>query len=134
MLFLIRNCSEITIHDIIGSLTDICWYDTINIVAVIKVKADGVSIMLKILDEKEVKTDEEIEEQYKDCKYLYIIDSYDKIVDHNGYLYCISTSDDSFNELIAAREKLRSMGKLCVLGGSYNNGGAVGVQYEYKGQ
>lgn len=90
--------------------------------------------MLKILDEKELKTDDEIEELYKDCKYLYIIDSYDKLVEHNGYLYCVSTSDDSFDQLIDEREKLRLMGKLCVLGGSYNNGGAAGVQYEYKEQ
>ena len=88
--------------------------------------------MLKILDEKTLKNDYEIEEQYKDCKYLYIIDSHDKIVDHNGYLYCVSTSDDSFDELIDERDRLEDEGKICVLGGSYNNGGAVGVQYEYK--
>ncbi len=88
--------------------------------------------MLKILDEKTLKNDYEIEEQYKDCKYLYIIDSYDKIVDHNGYLYCVSTSDDSFDELIDEIDRLEEEGKICVLGGSYNNGGAVGVQYEYK--
>ena len=89
--------------------------------------------MLKILEEKVLKTNDEMEKQYKDCKYLYIIDSYDKLTDHNGYLYCVSTSDDSFDQLIDEREKLRLRGKLCVLGGSYNNGGAVGVQYEYKG-
>ena len=83
--------------------------------------------MLKMLDEKVLRSDDEMEDLYKDCKYLYIIDSYDKIVDHNGYLYCVSTSIDQ-------REKLRAEGKLCVLGGSYNNGGAVGVQYEYKEQ
>ncbi len=27
--------------------------------------------MLKILDEKVLKTDEEIRKQYKDCKYIY---------------------------------------------------------------
>jgi hypothetical protein len=89
--------------------------------------------MLKILDEKTLKNDYEIEQQYKDCKYLYIIDSYDKIVDHNGYLYCVSTSDDSFDELIDERDRLEEEGRICVLGGSYNNGGAIGVQYEYKG-
>ena len=80
-----------------------------------------------------MKNDYEIEQQYKDCKYLYIIDSYDKIVDHNGYLYCVSTSDDSFDELIDERDRLEEEGRICVLGGSYNNGGAIGVQYEYKG-
>lgn len=89
--------------------------------------------MLKILDEKTLKNDYEIEEQYKDCKYLYIIDSYDKMIDHSGYLYCVSTSDDSFDELIDERDRLEEEGRICVLGGSYNNGGAIGVQYEYKG-
>ncbi len=64
---------------------------------------------------------------------LYIIDSYDKLIDHNGYLYCVSTSDDSFDALIDERDRLTDEGRICVLGGSYNNGGAVGVQYEYKG-
>lgn len=88
--------------------------------------------MLKILDEKVLKTDGEIEEQYKDCKYVYTIDSYDNIVDDGGYLYCVSTSDDSYMELIHERDRLEDEGKICVLGGSYNNGGAVGVQYEYR--
>ncbi len=90
--------------------------------------------MLKILDEKILRTGDDIEEQYKDCKYLTIIDSYDKIADDDGYLYCVSTSDDSFDELNKERERLEDEGRICVLGGSYNNGGAVGVQYEYKGQ
>lgn len=88
--------------------------------------------MLKILDEKILRSDDDIEREYKDCKYLYIIESPDRLIDHNGYLYCVSTSDESFDQLIDEREKLRTEGRLCVLGGSYNNGGAVGVQYEYK--
>lgn len=60
--------------------------------------------MLKMLDEKVLRSDDEMEDLYKDCKYLYIIDSYDKIVDHNGYLYCVSTSNDSFDQLIDQRE------------------------------
>lgn len=90
--------------------------------------------MLQILDEKVLKTDDEIEELYKDCKYLYIIDSYDKVIDDEGYLYCVSTSEDSYGQLYEIRDKLRNEGKICVVGGSYNNGGAIGVQYEYQGQ
>ena len=89
--------------------------------------------MLKILDEKVLRTDDDIEEQYKDCKYLYVIDSYDKLIDDEGYLYCVSTSEESYGKLYEIRDKLRDEGKLCVVGGSYNNGGAIGVQYEYKG-
>ena len=98
----------------------------------VRSKQEGKIIMLKILDEKVLKTDSEIAELYKDCKYVYIIDSYDKVVDDEGYLYCVSTSDDSFVALIDERDRLEDEGKICVLGGSYNNGGAVGVQYEIK--
>lgn len=91
------------------------------------------NIMLKILDEKVLKTDEEIRRLYKNCKYVYIIDSYDKVGDDEGYLYCVSMSDDSYDELINERDRLEDNGKICVLGGNYNNGGAVGVQYEIKG-
>lgn len=90
--------------------------------------------MLKILDEKVFKSDSEIEDQYENCKYIYIMDSYDNIVDDGGYLYCVSTSDDSYMDLIRERERLENEGKICVLGGSYNNGGGIGVQYEYKEQ
>ncbi|MDE7477382.1 MAG: hypothetical protein K2M91_05440 [Lachnospiraceae bacterium] len=90
--------------------------------------------MLKILDEKILRTDDEIEDMYRDCKYLCIIDSWDKIGENNGYLYCVSTSKESFDELYDVRDKLRDEGKCCVIGGSYNNGGAIGVQYEYAGE
>ena len=39
--------------------------------------------MLQILDEKVLKTDDEIERLYRNCKYLCIIDSYDKLADNN---------------------------------------------------
>lgn len=88
--------------------------------------------MLKILDEKVLKTDEEIEQLYKNCKYLYLIDSYAKMTDDAGYLYCVSTSEDSFGQLYEERDRLLKAGKCCVVGGSYNNGGAIGVQYVYE--
>ena len=89
--------------------------------------------MLKIVDEKILRTDDEIEDIYKDCKYISIIDDYEKAAENSGYLYCVSTSEDSFDELINERDRLEEEGKICVLGGSYNNGGAIGVQYELKG-
>ena len=89
--------------------------------------------MLRILDEKVLKKDTEIRKLYKNCKYVYTIDSYDKVIDDEGYLYCVSTSDDPYLELIRERDRLEDDGKICVLGGSYNNGGAIGVQYEFEG-
>ncbi len=89
--------------------------------------------MLQILDEKVLRTDDEIEELYRNCKYLCIIDNYEKLADNNGYLYCVSTSAESFRQLISERDRLQKEGKCCVIGGSYNDGGAVGVQYEFEG-
>ncbi len=59
-----------------------------------------------------------------------IIDSYDRAVDDKGYLYCVSTSDESYMELIDERDRLEDGGKICVLRGSYNNGGAVAMDME----
>lgn len=42
-------------------------------------------------------------------------------MDHVGYLYCVSTSDDPYVELIDVRDHLEEEGKICVLGESYNN-------------
>lgn len=89
--------------------------------------------MLKILDEKVLRSDNEIEDLYKNCKYLCIIDGYDRFADNNGYLYCISTSEDSLGLLLNERTRLQQEGKCCVIGGSYNNGGAIGVQYVLEG-
>lgn len=88
--------------------------------------------MLQILDEKILTKDEEIENRYQNCKYLYTIDSCDKLTDNEGYLYCISTSGNSYKQLYQMRDRLRKEGKICVVGGSYNNGGAVSVQYEFE--
>ena len=54
------------------------------------------------------------------------------MTDDAGYLYCVSTSEDSFGQLYKERDRLLKAGKCCVVGGSYNNGGAVGVQYVYE--
>lgn len=54
--------------------------------------------------------------------FLTDIDSCDKIADNDGYLYCVNTSDESYMELIEVRERLEDEGKICVFGGSYNNG------------
>jgi len=43
---------------------------------------------------------------------IYIIDGYDKPVDDEGYLYCVSTSEASCKELYAERNKLRDERKI----------------------
>lgn len=75
--------------------------------------------MLQVLDEKVLKTDDEIESRYKNCKYLCILESYDSLGDNSGYLYCISTSEESLEELFDMRDRLQKEGKCCMIGGSY---------------
>ncbi|MDE7266795.1 MAG: hypothetical protein K2N89_04955 [Lachnospiraceae bacterium] len=86
--------------------------------------------MLKILDEKVKTSCYDMADRYPDCRYLYIVDSLDELIEHEGYLYCVSDSNDSFSELVDEECKLREQGILCVHAGSYNNGGGIGVQYE----
>lgn len=38
-----------------------------------------------------------------------------------------------FLKLIDERDKFQNEGRICVIRESYSNGGAVGVQYEFKG-
>ena len=86
--------------------------------------------MLKILNEKVKTSCDDMADRYPNCRYLYIIDSLDKLIEHEGYLYCVSNSNDSFSELVDEECKLRDKGILCVHAGSYNDGGGIGVQYE----
>ena len=84
--------------------------------------------MLQILDEKTARTPENIEKEYKNCKY--IITDYGDLQNPNGFLYCVSSSSDSFDEITRKMYEMTKTGIQCMLLGSYNNGGAVGVQYE----
>lgn len=86
--------------------------------------------MLEVLDEKVKTSCYDMAYRYPNCRYLYIIDNLDSLMEHQGYLYCVSSSDESFSELVDAECRLREQGILCVHAGSYNNGGGVGVQYE----
>lgn len=86
--------------------------------------------MLTILNEESQKTPEEIESQYPNCKYILV--NFGSIQDPKGNLYCISSSDDSYRKICEVADELSSKGIACMLSGSYNNGGAFGVQYEVE--
>ena len=90
--------------------------------------------MLKILNEKFMRTDGEMEDFYKNCKYIYIIGRYDKVVDDERNLYCVNTSAESVDGLYKERDRHIGEGKICVVSGSYNDGDSIGVQCEYKGK
>ena len=84
--------------------------------------------MLQVLDEKIQRTPEDVEREYSNCKY--ILKDYGDIQNPNGFIYCVSDSNDTFDEICQMIYDLTKDGVQCMLLGSYNNGGAVGVQYE----
>ena len=86
--------------------------------------------MLKILDEKITKTPENIEAEYPNVKYILL--NFGDIQSPLGNLYCISTTSDSFREICKIADDFSARGIPCMLSGSYNNGGAFGVQYEVE--
>ncbi|MBQ9438061.1 MAG: hypothetical protein IJU50_06975 [Lachnospiraceae bacterium] len=84
--------------------------------------------MLKILDEKKKRSEESVVDEYKNCKYILL--DYGDIQKPYGFLYCVSDSSDSFREICEKAEEFEEKKIPCILGGSYNNGGTFGVQYE----
>ena len=87
--------------------------------------------MLKMLDEKVKRTPEDIEKEYKYCKYIIVLNDFDNLQDPEGYLYCVSTSQDSFHDICVIAHRLAKDRVPCILMGSYDNWGDFGVQYEY---
>ncbi len=84
--------------------------------------------MFTVLNETNKRRPEDIEVEYPNSKYLLI--NFGDIQDPVGNLYCVSTSDDSFRDICEVADDFTDRGIPCMLSGSYNNGGAFGVQYE----
>lgn len=88
--------------------------------------------MIKILDEQVRRDAEEIREEYPKCKFLLINIDITHLQDLDGNLYCISDSKSSFNEICSLSKKFSKDGICNIIMGDYEDGGALGVQYEYK--
>ena len=86
--------------------------------------------MFQVLDERELRTMDSIEKEYADSKY--VMTNYTNLENPEGYLYCVSTSEDSFDEICRVANQLSRDNVPCILMGSYNNGGGLGLQYEVK--
>ncbi len=84
--------------------------------------------MLTVLDEHTFRTPEDIEKEYRNCKY--ILKNYGDLEHPKGNLYCVSLSADSFDEICRKIYELTRQGEQCMLLGSYNNRNAIGVPYE----
>lgn len=68
--------------------------------------------------------------RYPKSKLIFIITDMSDMSDIKGNVFMVSDSDDSFDELCLEDQKLREKGLQTVISGSYENGGAIGVQYE----
>ena len=84
--------------------------------------------MYTILDEQVRKTPEAVEMEYPNSKYILL--NFGDIQNPTGNLYSVSTSVESYRQICDAADDFSNRGIMCMLAGSYNNGGAFGVQYE----
>lgn len=86
---------------------------------------------LKMINDKQKSSVYDMIAQNNNCQFLYTVDSMDDVWKNEGYLYCVSTSPDTYGDIEHLSHELERKGILNVIGGSYENGGGVGLQYEY---
>ena len=63
-------------------------------------------------------------------KALFIVSDMSDMSDIQGYISCISDGTDSYDALIEEYNRIKEQKKQAIIIGSYENGGAIGVQYE----
>ena len=68
-------------------------------------------------------------EQYPKSKIIFVITDMTDMSDIQGKVFMVSDSDDSFDDLCMEDRKLRDQGMQTIIAGSYENGGAIDVQY-----
>ena len=88
--------------------------------------------MLKTMDEKQIVSLDEARKKYPKTKKLFIITDMSNLSDIKGYIFAVSMNNSSFNELLEADKQMQKNGCQTILIGSYENGGAIGVQYEFS--
>ena len=88
--------------------------------------------MLRRVDDKTVLSLGTARAQYPKSKIIFIITDMSDMSDIKGNVFMVSDDDESFEDLCTEDRKLRSRGIQTVIAGSYENGGAIGVQYEIR--
>ena len=61
---------------------------------------------------------------------MFVVTDMSDISDIKGYIFAVSMNDSSFAELLDVDREIQKDGQQTMLIGSYENGGAIGVQYE----
>ena len=75
--------------------------------------------MLSILDEKEQRTAESVEQQYAHC--TYILTNYTDLENPKGNLYCVSTSNETYTDICRILDELGKESIPSILMGSYDS-------------
>ena len=73
--------------------------------------------MLKILNEKKMRIEENVEKEYKNC--MFILTDFSDLQNPMGRLYCVSASRDSYHEICLEAFCLEEIGVPCILMGNY---------------
>ena len=63
-------------------------------------------------------------------KALFVVSDMSNMSDIKGYISCVSDGSDSYSDLIEEYNNTKNEEKQAIIIGSYENGGAIGVQYE----
>ena len=71
-------------------------------------------------------------ESIKNSKAVFVITDMENLADIKGYIYYVSKSESTYPELLSVFKQIGESGERAMLIGSYNNGGAIGVQYEIQ--
>ena len=86
--------------------------------------------MLKMIEGKQIVLLDVARAECPKTKKLFIITDMSDIANIQGYIFAVSMNDSSFGELLDIDKKIQKDGHQTILIGSYENGGAIGVQYE----
>ena len=85
--------------------------------------------MLKKIESAQTQSLSTARSQYPKSKMIFIISDMSDMSDIKGSVFMVSDDDASFDELCGEDQKLREKGLQTIIAGSYENGGAIGVQY-----
>ena len=85
--------------------------------------------MLTQVENKEIQSLGTARAQYPKSKIIFVVSDMSDMSDLKGSVFMVSDDDESFDELCIEDRKLRDQGFLTIIAGSYENGGAIGVQY-----
>lgn len=85
--------------------------------------------MLKMLEKSETISLEDARSKVPKQKAVFVIEDMSDMSNIRGYISCISENEDSYQALISEYNRIKHQDKQAIVIGSYENGGAIGVQY-----